>query len=182
MFVSENMSMDDGDFNAIKTQLLTKKEILGEEFLQQLFQDIDKNQCDTSNSADLSHQEQLNYAKKKLSDYSLFLAHKYEPILKDYVALKEQQRLLGQFSVIKAEQPQDFDLAKKYQLCFNAFINSNQDVSVKVSNKDLIKNIDVKDAFILTFYSFGTAKRQEADNLAQLAICGYTYVFCQHLN
>lgn len=177
MFVSEKMSVADDEFSVLKNQLLSNKEKLGEEFLQKLFQDIDQDQLNTSNSADLSHQQQLNYAKKKLCDYSIFLAHKYEPILKEYVALKEQQKLINQFSVIKAEQPEDFDLAKKYQLCFNAFLNSPDDVSIRACNKDLIKNVDVKDAFILTFFSFGTAKRQEADNLAQLAICGFTYEF-----
>jgi len=153
MFVSENMSVGDDEFSLLKNQLLSDKEKLGEEFLQKLFQDIDQDQSNKSNSADLSHQQQLNYAKKKLSDYSIFLAHKYEPILKEYVALKEQQKLINQFSVIKAEQPEDFDLAKKYQLCFNAFLNSSDDVSIRVCNKDLIKNVHVKDAFILTFYS-----------------------------
>jgi hypothetical protein len=174
MSLSENMSEFDAD--ALKKQLLTSKERLGEEFLQKLFQDIEKDTVDKSNSADLSQQQQLNYARQKLSDYSIFLAHKYEPILKEYITLREHQKLINQFSVIKAEQDHDFDLAKKYQMCFNAFLNATDDVSIRVCDKDLIKNVDVKDAFILSYFSFGTAKRQEADNLAQLAICGYTYV------
>ena len=177
MFLLGNMSTG-ADFNidTLKKKLLTNKEILGEEFLQKLFQEIDQDQTDKPNSADLSHQQQLNYARQKLTDYSIFLAHKYEPILKEYIALKEHQKLVNQFSVIKAEQRQESDLAKNYSVCFNAFLNASEDVSIKVSNKDLIKNIDVKDAFILTYYSFGTSKRQDADNLAQLSICGYTYV------
>jgi hypothetical protein len=178
MFVSENMSVTDDDVSTLKKQLLTNKERLGEEFLQKLFQDIERDNTDRPNSADLSHQQQLNYARQKLSDYSIFLAHKYEPILKEYITLKEHQKLVNQFSVIKAEQQVDLDLAKKYKLCFNAFLNSTEDVSIRVSDKDLIKNIDIKDAFILTYFSIGTAQRQEADNLAQLAICGFTYVIC----
>ena len=170
------MSVSDADVDTLKKQLLSNKERLGEEFLQKLFDEIERDNVQQTNSADLSQQQQLNYARKKLSDYSIFLAHKYEPILKEYITLKEHQKLLNQFSVIKAEQKEDYDLARNYKLCFNAFINSEEDVSIQAYNKDLIKNVDAKDAFVLTFFSFGTAKRQEADNLAQLAICGYTYV------
>ena len=170
------MSVNEVDIENLKKQLLTNKERLGEEFLEKLFEEIDKDQIEKPNSADLSHQQQLNYARQKLSDYSIFLAHKYKPILREYISLKEHQKLVNQFSVIKAEQRQDLDLAKNYCLCFNAFLDATDDVSIKTSNKDLIKNVDIKDAFILTYYSFGTARRQEADNLAQLSICGYTYV------
>ena len=61
MFVSENMSVTDNDVSSLKKQLLTNKERLGEEFLQKLFQDIEKDTIERSNSADLSHQQQLNY-------------------------------------------------------------------------------------------------------------------------
>jgi hypothetical protein len=173
MFVSENMS-DEINVEILKKQLLSNKERLGEEFLEKLFQQLDKNQIEKTNSADLSYQQQLNHARKALSDYSIFLAHKYEPILKEYITLKEHQKLINQFSVIKAEQKEDFELANNYKICFNAFLNATENVSIRVSNRDLIKNIDVKDAFVLTYFSFGTCQRQEADNLAQLAICGYT--------
>ena len=115
-----------------------------------------------------------DWYRKEVSYYCYVLQN--EPILKEYITLREHQKLINQFSVIKAEQDHDFDLAKKYQMCFNAFLNATDDVSIRVCDKDLIKNVDVKDAFILSYFSFGTAKRQEADNLAQLAICGYTYV------
>lgn len=170
------MSVSDVDVEILKRQLLTDKERLGEEFLQKLFDDIEKDNKEQSNSADLSQQQQLNYVRRKLSDYSIFLAHKYEPILKEYITLKEHHKLLEQFSVIKAEQKQDLDLAKNYKLCFNAFINSEDDVSIRAQNKDLIGNLNVKDAFTLIFFSFGTSKRQESDNLPQLSICGHTYV------
>ena len=84
--------------------------------------------------------------------------------------------MLDQFSVIKAEQKEDLDLARNYKLCFNAFINSEDDVSIRAQNKDLIGNLTPKDAFTLIFFSFGTAKRQESDNLPQLSICGHMYV------
>ena len=60
MFLPGNMSVSDADVEILKRQLLTNKERLGEEFLQKLFDDIEKDNKEQSNSADLSQQQQLN--------------------------------------------------------------------------------------------------------------------------
>ena len=159
----------------LKNQLMTAKQKLEDKFLFEFLCNLENDQTfEKKNSADLSLQERLLHATKKLNDCSVVLAHKYKPILKDFLALKEQEELVLQYSVIKAQQRDDADLANKYHACFNAFLNATEDVSIKAIDNDLIKNIDIKDAFILTFYSFATAQRQESDNLAQLAICGFT--------
>jgi hypothetical protein len=160
------------NLEGLKNRLLSAKDKLGEEFIEKILQELEPNF--RKNSADLSLQEHLQHATAKLNDCSVILAHKFQPILKDYIALKEQQELVNQYGIIKAKEKEDLDLAKNYQLCFNAFLNASEDVSVKMGDKDLCKNISPKDAFLLIYYGMATAQRQESDNLPQLAICGFT--------
>jgi hypothetical protein len=161
--------------DVLKNQLMTTKQKLEEKFLFQFMCDLENDPTfEKKSSADLTNQERLLHATKKLNECSVVLAHKYKPILKDFIALKEQEELVLQYSVIKARERDNADLAKKYSQCFNAFINASDDVSIRAIDNDLIKNIDIKDAFTLTYFSFATAQRQESDNLAQLAICGLT--------
>ena len=156
----------------LTNRILTQKEKLGEQLIEKILADLNKKP--KSNSADLSLQEHLQNATSKLSNCSVILAHKFQPILKDYIALKEQQELLNQYGVIKANQKKDLDLSKNYNVCFNAFLNATEDVSVKASDPNVLNKIEPKDAFLFTFFGMATAQRQESDNMPQLAICGYT--------
>ena len=167
-----NMSMLNLELETLKNKLLSSKDKLGEQLIEKILQDL--NNSPRNNSADLSLQEHLHNATTKLNDCSVILAHKFQPILKDCIALKEQQELVNQYGIIKAQERQDLDLAKNYNRCFNAFLNATDDVSIKLGDKELCKKISPKDVFLLTYFGMATAQRQEADNMPQLAICGYT--------
>jgi hypothetical protein len=161
------------EIEKLKNQLLTKKEKLGEEFLKEFMSEFEK-VYDTAQgtSADQSHQQRIDSVQEKLSDCSLILAHKFTPIVRDYIAQTEQKILNSKYGVIKATSRLEEDLSRNYKRCFNAFIDNEECVSFKAPNKTLLKNIDIKDAFLLTYYSMATNKRQQGDNLLQLIVCG----------
>jgi len=169
--------------NELKDELLSVKEKKSEEFLRQFMNNFDENEFEASvHSADLSHQERLQQAQRKMAESSVILAHKYQPFIKEYVAAQEQQLLNNKFSVIKATPGKLEDMAIKYRNCFTAWVNSKDDVHIKVRDKNDIGNVDIIDAFTLTFFSIITSRRQTGDQMHQLIVsgltsCGKTMIF-----
>jgi hypothetical protein len=166
---------DEDKLEMMKDRLLSKREKNEEEFINDLMTSFEKNEFEASASADLSHQERLQQAQRKLADKSLILAHKYSPLLKQYVANKEQKLLNEKFAVIKSKKSSLNDMAEKYKHCFNTWVNAKDDVHIKVRDgKEQLGNLNVIHAFTLIFYSIITNRRQTGDNLLQLIISGLT--------
>lgn len=154
-------------------QLLTKKEKLTEQFLNQVLAGQRRDgACGTS--ADMSHQHRIETAEKKLAEVSMILAHKHKSMISDVVAQQESKLLNRRYGRIKAKPKSDVDLSKNYRKCFDAFVNSEDCVSFRAPHKQLLKNIKIRDAFTLTFFSMNTTKRSENDNILQLIVCGET--------
>ena len=166
---------DEDKLEMMKERLLTKREKNEEEFINDLMDSFEKNDFESSASADLSHQERLQQAQRKLADKSLILAHKYSPLLKQYVANKEQKILNEKFAVIKSKKSSMSDMAAKYRHCFHTWVNAKDDVHIKVRDgNEQLGKINVIHAFTLIFYSIITNRRQTGDNLLQLVISGLT--------
>jgi hypothetical protein len=174
---------EDEMLNDLKDQLLTKKEKKSEEFLRHFMVNFNENDFEASvKSADLSHQERLQQAQRKMAQSSVILAHKYQPLIKEYVAAQEQQLLNDKFAIIKATPGKLEDMAEKYKLCFTTWVNSKNDVHIKVRDKKELGNVDVIDAFTLVFFATITSRRQSGDQLLQLVVsgqtsCGKTMIF-----
>ncbi len=61
-------------------------------------------------------------------------------------------------------------MAENYRVCFNTWINAKEDIHLKASKPaDQLGKISIDHAFILTFFSFLTNRRQPGDN--QCASC-----------
>ena len=174
---------EDDVLSELKDQLLSEKEKKSEEYLKHFMINFDENEFKASaTSADLSHQERLQQAHRKMAESSVILAHKYQPFIKEYVAAQEQQLLENKFAVIKATPGKIEDMAEKYRKCFTAWVNAKDDVHIKVRDKNDLGNIDVVDAFTLVFFSTVTNRRQGGDQLHQLVVsgetsCGKTMIF-----
>lgn len=167
----------------LKAELLSEKEKKSEEYLKHFMINFDENEFKASaNSADLSHQERLQQAHRKMAESSVILAHKYQPFIKEYVAAQEQQILENKFAIIKATPGKIEDMAERYRKCFTAWVNAKDDVHIKVRDKKDVGNIDIVDAFTLVFFSIITNRRQAGDQLHQLVVsgetsCGKTMIF-----
>ena len=165
---------DEAQLELMKNKLLTEKEKNEEEFIHGLMTSFDKGDFEASSSADLSQQQKLQHAQRKLAEKSIILAHKYTPLLKEYVANKEQQILNDKFAVIKSKKSTEEEMANNYRECFNGWINSKDDVHFKVRNNEQLGGLNVIHAFTLIFYSIITNRRQCGDNILQLIISGLT--------
>jgi hypothetical protein len=178
-----DMRTEDDVLEELKLQLLTDKEKKSEEFLRHFMINFDENEFQASvNSADLSHQERLQQAHRKMAESSVILAHKYQPLIREYVAAQEQQLLNNKFSIIKATPGKLEDMAMKYEKCFTAWVNAKDDVHIKVRDKNELGKVDIIDAFTLVFFSTITSRRQTGDQLFQLVVsgltsCGKTMIF-----
>jgi len=167
----------------MKNVLLSKKEKNEEKFLDDLMTSFEKNDFEAAASADLNQQEKLQQAQLKLADTSIILAHRFSPLLKQYVANKEQKLLNEKFAVIKSKKTSTEEMAENYRVCFNTWINAKEDVHLKVSKPaDQLGKISIDHAFTLIFFSFLTNRRQPGDNMLQLVIsglnsCGKTMIF-----
>ncbi len=167
----------------MKNVLLSKKEKNEEKFLDELMTSFEKNDFEAAASADLNQQEKLQQAQLKLADTSIILAHRFSPLLKQYVANKEQKLLNEKFAVIKSKKTSTEEMAENYRVCFNTWINAKEDVHLKVSKPaDQLGKISIDHAFTLIFFSFLTNRRQPGDNMLQLVIsglnsCGKTMIF-----
>ncbi len=117
----------------MKNVLLSKKEKNEEKFLDDLMTSFEKNDFEAAASADLNQQEKLQQAQLKLADTSIILAHRFSPLLKQYVANKEQKLLNEKFAVIKSKKTSTEEMAENYRVCFNTWINAKEDVHLKVS-------------------------------------------------
>ena len=190
MFISKLTPRSDFDFRTedevldeLKEQLLTEKEKKSEEFIRHFMTNFDENDFEASvKSADLSHQERLQQAQRKMAQSSVILAHKYQPLIKEYVAAQEQQLLNEKFAIIKATPGKLQDMAEKYKQCFTTWVNAKDEVNIKVRDKKEIGNVDVIDAFTLVFFATITSRRQSGDQLLQLVVsgqtsCGKTMIF-----
>jgi hypothetical protein len=180
--------LDDMDVNNpeslefFRQQLLTKKDRNAEMFIKKLMTCAENEFKSSMASADLSQQERLQQAQQKLSDTSIILAHKFQPLIKDYVAQQEQLALNNKFAVIKATPLSVQDMARKYKVCFNSWIKAKDDVSFKMQDKTELGNLNVTDAFVLTYFAMVTNRRMTGDNLHQLVVsgetsCGKTLIF-----
>ena len=179
----QDLDMNDLDnLEFFRQQLLSKRDQKAEMFIKKLMTTADQEFKSSIASADVSHQERFQQAQQKLSDTSIILAHKYQPLIKEYVAQQEQSVLLNKFAIIKATPHSLQDMAKKYKVCFNTWVKSEDDVSIKIQDKTELGTIDVTDAFILTYFAMITSRRSTGDNLHQLIVsgessCGKTLIF-----
>ena len=168
-------SLDMSDLELMKTKLLTKKEQMEEKFIYQFMNDFETEEpILPGTSADLDQQQNFEKAHSKLSKCSLFLAQRFKPVVKDIIAQRQHQHLTSKYGIIKAKTANIEDMAQNYKKCYNAFLNAVDDVSFRARDKQLLKNIDIRDQFTLVFFSMNTTQRQVGDNMPQLIVAGET--------
>lgn len=170
-----DLAYKDPAHQSLSDKLLTKRDKVQDEFINEFVKEIKKICKATSGtSADLSHQQRLEQAELSLANCSVTLAHKLRPIIQDVVAQEEARKQNNRYAVIRANPIPDKDLSANYRECFHHFVNDADAVSFVAPDKQLLKEIDIKDAFLLTFFIFNTTKRQPNDNLLQLIVSGFT--------
>jgi len=157
----------------MSSKLLSEKEKKVEEFMLNFLDTFQKKHgVDIGFSADLSFQEKIIQAEKKMNECSMILAHKYQPIIREIFSQQEMKTMEDQYGVIKSDPAKEKDWSKQYRDCYLTFLYDEENVSLQTANTDLLKNINIRDYFTLVFWAMNTCKRQAGDNLLQLIVCG----------
>ena len=154
----------------LKNRLLSGKDHLAERFVLGFVEELEKNK--NCQSADDSHQKTLSNAVRKLTEISPILAHRFMPILKEYLSHVQQQQLDQVFANVES-MPAFTDITPlQYQHCFNAFVDAQDCISIRALDNKLLGKLAPKDVYILTLWAMATCKRQKGDNLLQLICSG----------
>ena len=162
--------MDSSRMDDMKNRLLSDHDHLAEKFVLGFVDALEKtNDCI---SADDSHQKTLNTAIHKLTEISPILAHRFTPILKEYLSHIQQQELDQVFATVNAMPTCIDEMSTRYRYCFDAFIDAQDCISIRTTDTRLLGKLDAKDVFILTLWAMATCKRQKGDNLLQLICSG----------
>lgn len=149
--------------------LISAKEIVTENFLKELLESLPE--PPNSSAVELA-KAWKDEARKRINNLSVTLSHRVQPIVQLMLEQKLADSMDKCFSTIETVEPLVYDMALKYRNCFNTWVDSHACVSYKVTNTKLLGNLHVKDAFILTFFSFLTCRRTKNDNVLQLGIVG----------
>ena len=170
---------------------MSNKDLLAEQFVLGFVNGGQNQLGETTTAAaaaaaatDDAHQSMVTNAIAKLTEISPILAHRFMPILKEYIGHLQQQELNLQFAHVTNEnieqqqhgnqQQQQFlsSMSLKYKNCFNTFIDAKECVSIKALDTKLLGKLDPKDVYILTLWAMATCKRQKGDNILQLVCSG----------
>ena len=183
--LQDNFNNEDQQLQFNGQSILSKREKIIENFLQELSSCVNFDNVETSTNGNNSNRESFDECEeqnllydmeKKLASVGILLSNKYGPILKQFMSQKQQQI----FSNIYVRLPKGLQLNSEaaalnisvvYSKCFSNWIDSSC-VSVQSPNKILLKNLLPKDCYILTFYSMACVKRIKFDECFALSIVG----------
>ena len=157
------------------SSLLTKKDKKIEEFLVRTVKYACSEEAEggsgPSSSTSCSSKRILELAQERLNQQSILLAHKFNPILKEHIAQKMQSEVAAGYSRIVLPVESVHSMALLYQEAVNGWLDSDR-VSFETSNSALAGRLEMKDCFILHYFSFLCCYRCESDNLFALAVTG----------
>ena len=162
---------------SVMKPLTTANDLKIDDVLDRLFKEVAKKRScpyddeDEDEAADNMTETLENEAKKMAMESSFSSAHKLSSVLKVAVDFKASESLQKKYGRVKARKVAKDTMSENYIRCLLAWINSPF-VSFAFGNPTMLGRIDIKDAFLLIFFSMVTTLRQRFDNLPQLIIAG----------
>ena len=157
------------ELEAYLSQLLSNKDKSTEDFLRQLVDSLDP---PAVASADETGRQWCDQAANRLSEISVTLSHRVAPLLQLLLNQKLNQSLTSTFGTLPPVQDSTQAMVKKYQKCFNTWVDSDDCVAFSTHNPRMLGTLHPKDVFVLTLFAFATCRRTKGDNILQLGIAG----------
>jgi len=156
----------------VKINILKRKECLTETFLVNFLDDFERDYEQSQETAvDLRQEYKVKAMNHSLNKVSILFAKRYQPVLNSVLLQREEEHLDNLLGHIRATSLSVQEMSIMYKKCFDAFLSSPE-ISFVAKNVQLLKNVKVKDQFILTLWSMITTRRQTGDNLLQLLCSG----------
>lgn len=152
-------------------KLVSHKDVVTETFLKEVIDSLP--QRDDLSSTELSRLWK-DEARKRITNFSVTLSHKLSPLVQIMLDQKMSANLDSTFVEVATTRTSTYDMASRYQRCFNTWIDDAQCISFKATNTRLLGQVDIKDMFVLIFFTFLTCRRSRNDNVLQLGVVGTT--------
>lgn len=154
---------------SMMSKLVTHKDMVTESFLRDVIDALpQKNELSATELSRLWKDE----ARKRITQFSVTLSHKLSPLVQIMLDQKLSSAMENTFVEVDTTQPSLRDMVLRYQRCFDAWIDDGQSVSFKATNTRLLGKVDIKDMYVLTFFTFCTCRRSRNDNILQLGLVG----------
>lgn len=175
------------DANRELKRLFSKKEIDQERFLSELCDQVINDLKASSGGETLSPTGTpllMNENRRahisdliddKLRSVSIILSHRYSSICKEHLLQLVERKALALISHVNVEEISLRDMADRYRLCFEAWIDSPH-VSFAATNKSLLGSLSAKNMYILQFFALLTCHRVRGDNAFSLSCVGASSV------
>ena len=172
MFPNFSMADENDSSSGDHSVILSNKDRLTEEFIKEFLKNFEQRHGAFNELPADQLQEKLSLAEEELNSCSILLGHRFNPMVKDFIKCQFQKQLNAKYGIIVVAPEDDITMANKYRACFNAFIRDQTAVHFEASNRQVIRNLELRDYFTLMFYSMATMKRQQGDNCLCLLIVG----------
>jgi len=154
---------------AMMSKLVTHKDIVTESFLKDVIDALPhRNDLSATELSRLWKDE----ARKRITQFSLTLSHKLSPLVQIMLDQKLASAMEHTFVEVDTTQPTLHDMVQRYERCFNTWIDDAHCVSFRATNTRLLGKVDIKDMYVLTFFTFCTCRRARNDNILQLGLVG----------
>lgn len=156
-------------FGNMMSKLVTHKDLVTENFLREVIDSLpQRNDLSATELSRLWKDE----ARKRITQFSVTLSHKLSPLVQIMLDQKLSAALENTFVEVDTNQPSLNEMVKRYRKCFDVWIDDASSVSFRATNTRLLGKLDIKDVYILTFFTFCTCRRTRNDNILQLGLVG----------
>ena len=155
-------------------QLLSKKDQKIEEFLASLLEELQPSNLLTS--ADELRDQWFKELTQRINELSLTLSHKMASLIHHALEQKIEDCLGDMYAVLEMDPLPPTLMAEKYRLCFDAWVDAQDCVSIRAGNPRLLGKLPPRDYFVLLLFTFATSKRIRGDDLLMLCITGESSV------
>jgi len=156
----------------IRKSLLNKRDLLTENFLQQLMDDVESSLPEHMTDAEKS-EEMSKYVMSKLHEIGSILAVKFNGLVKTMVDYRKSQNFVQELATISVPEISVKEKTEVYKRMFFRFLDSDS-VSYRVLNACYLGGLTHEELFILTYFVFATCQRSRGDGILQLYISGIT--------
>lgn len=164
------LTNDTDDYHGnMMSKLVTTKDLVTEDFLREIIDSLpQRNDLSATELSRLWKDE----ARKRITNYSVTLSHKLAPLIQIMLDQKLATTMETTFVEVDTNKPDLLDMVKRYERCFNTWIDDSDCVTFKAHNTRLLGKVSAKDMYILTFFTFCTCRRTKNDNVLQLGLVG----------
>jgi len=155
----------------IRDQLLSKKDIETESFLQDLMEQVASELPEHLTESE-RNTEMIKKVVGRLHSIGSSLVLKLNPLIKTIVEYKSALQTEGDLATINVPELGVREKSEIYKRMFYNFVSDQECVSYKISNKSDLGNLCHQELFVLTLFVFATCRRTRSDGLLQLFVSG----------